>query len=340
MTRLNNLKRISIMKSVVLRIKKGGICGIFFILLIFLFTLSAFAFHPLITDDAGTQGKGRFKLEFGFEYDYDNPSYVYTSPKYVWENFILLPLQFTFPVREHYINNSTQMSATLSYGIIDKLDFIIGIPYQYNRSKETKWLLFADPAQPQPLPWKSTSAANGLADIMVQFKWNFFDYKALHLAVKPGVIFPSGNADNGLGAGKLGGFVYIISTVDLNPVLLHLNLGYIRNQNRVDQRDDLWHSSLALECWLVKDYLRLVANTGFERNRFSGSNIQDLFILGGLVCSPTPNFDIDLGFKHTLAPRGMETPGPDYTFLGGITIRFGDGSNGITRKNDPNGPGK
>jgi hypothetical protein len=32
---------------------------------------AAFAAHPLITDDAGTQGKGKFQIELNGEFTYD-----------------------------------------------------------------------------------------------------------------------------------------------------------------------------------------------------------------------------------------------------------------------------
>ena len=42
--------------------------------LIFCFTTSLYAAHPLITDDTGTQGKGRFQLELNGEYSFDKGS--------------------------------------------------------------------------------------------------------------------------------------------------------------------------------------------------------------------------------------------------------------------------
>jgi len=39
-----------------------------------LFSSSVFAAHPLITDDTGTQGKGRFQMEVNSEVNYDKES--------------------------------------------------------------------------------------------------------------------------------------------------------------------------------------------------------------------------------------------------------------------------
>ncbi len=69
---------------------------------------AAFAAHPLITDDAGTQGRGKAQLEINGEYGQDRAAGV--------------------TVR------SNQIAASLSYGISAPLDVIIGVPYQRVRT--------------------------------------------------------------------------------------------------------------------------------------------------------------------------------------------------------------
>ena len=105
-------------------------------------------------------------------------------------------------------------------------------------------------------------------------------------------------------------------------VMLHLNVGYVRYENNQDQRQDIWHGSLAVEVVLVRDWLRFVVNTGLQQNPNKNSMIQDVFVLGGLVFSPTDICDIDVGFKYSIAPKGAESPGADYTALAGVTVRF------------------
>ncbi len=66
-----------------------------------------FAAHPLITDDTGTQGRGKFQLEVNgdFSRDSDNGAVI----------------------------KVTGVGATLTYGIIDTLDAAVGLPYQHIR---------------------------------------------------------------------------------------------------------------------------------------------------------------------------------------------------------------
>ena len=43
----------------------------FFIPMMLVYQAAAFAAHPLITDDAGTQGKGKSQIELNSEFTYD-----------------------------------------------------------------------------------------------------------------------------------------------------------------------------------------------------------------------------------------------------------------------------
>ncbi|KJU85302.1 conserved hypothetical protein, secreted, partial [Candidatus Magnetobacterium bavaricum] len=80
----------------------------FVALMVFVVSSAGFASHPLITDDAGTQGKGAFQLELTGEYGHDRQDGVTTR--------------------------ETGIAATLTYGIIDPVDIVIGIPYQHIRT--------------------------------------------------------------------------------------------------------------------------------------------------------------------------------------------------------------
>ena len=287
-----------------------------------------FALHPLITDDTGTQGKGMFEVEFNYAYEHDRYSETSRDPKEIVESF--WEGQSTFG--KVSIKDDTNVAGiSVTYGIIDPLDISIGIPYQHTHSRE-KHLYYTGPLAGFTI--KESETITGFSDVNVEFKWKFFEYKMLSLALKPGALIPTGDEDKGLGAGKFGMYGYFITTLDLQPVMMHLNLGYIRNQNRINEREDIWHASLAFEFYAVKDYLRFVANAGFERNRDKRSNIQDAFLLAGIIGSPTPDCDLDLGFKYSIQSKAWESPGPDYSVLAGATIRFGIGSGASSDNKD------
>jgi hypothetical protein len=69
-----------------------------------------FAAIPLLTDDTGTQGKGKFQLELLGEYAHE---------------------------REEIVSDKVAFLSTLTYGIADPVDIAINIPYQFWRSSDS-----------------------------------------------------------------------------------------------------------------------------------------------------------------------------------------------------------
>ncbi len=237
---------------------------------------TTFAAHPLITDDTGTQGKGNFQLEIVGEYEHENKDGVA-------KDSVVVP---TIPV--------------LSYGITDSSDIVLGISYQHIRTSDSS----------------KTTTADGLSDTSVELKWRFYDKGGLSFALKPGINLPTGNDEKGLGAGKITYCLFFIATKEIKPWAFHLNLGYIRNENKINERNDIWHASLAGEAEVVKK-LKAVANVGIERDHDKASNRNPGFILGGLIYSISENLDIDIGIKE-----GIHNRGNDYSIPAGITWRF------------------
>lgn len=241
---------------------------------ILLFATNGLAAHPLITDDTGTQGKGKFQIEFNGEYGHDK------------ENGVTM--------------KTTQAATTLSYGVTDPVDIVLVIPYHHIRTKDSE----------------SATKGDGISDISIELKWRFYEKEGLSFALKPGFSLPTGDDEKGLGSGKVTCQLFFIATKELKPWDFHVNLGYIRNENKRDERKNLWHASLATTVEITKD-LKAVANIGIEKNADRNLNIHPAFILGGLIYSPSENFDIDLGIKG-----GLTRPETDYAVLAGITWRF------------------
>lgn len=309
-----------------MKMRLNSLLPIIAVLCITIIPLPTNAFHPLITDDTGTQGKGNVEIEMAHQYDYDRyKAWDRSVPKASIPDVAgLTALEELFwPVwgKVHVREFMNQVSMTMAYGIVDPLDIIIGVPYIHSRAKEFRTFYLPDSGY-QFLSQSLSSTSSGMGDPLVEFKWNFFQYKGLSLAIKPGITIPIGNEDEGLGAGQFAPYGYFIATFELERFVTHLNLGYIRNQNNQNERKDLWHASLAMEFIILKDLLKFVANMGLERNPSRRSNIQDAFILGGVVLSPSENCDLDLGFKYSIAPKGVESSGADYSVLAGLTARF------------------
>lgn len=248
-----------------------------------LFTVS-FAAHPLITDDTGTQGKGKFQLEINGESGYEKEKEDGTTIK----------------------ETSSEVAAAVSYGVLDNIDAVIGLPYQWNKAKEDSEVV---------------SDEKGISDIALEVKWRFYEADGLSLALKPGLSLPTGNEDRGLGNGRISCGLTFITTKEAGPWAFHLNLAINHNEYKLDDdrdanRKDIWHASLASEAEAVKD-LRLVANIGIEKNPDKSSSTDPAFILGGLIYSASENIDLDLGVKF-----GLNKPETDRTMLAGMALRF------------------
>jgi hypothetical protein len=254
-------------------------------LLVVLFFLmiatGAYAAHPLITDDTGTQGKGKGQFEFIGEYGYDKEDGVTTKS-------LEAP---TIPF--------------LSYGITNVMDIVLGLPYQRVETEEGG----------------ASSTVRGISDASIELKWRFYEKDGLSFAVKPGLSLPTGDENKGLGNGKMSYSAYFITTKEAEPWAFHFNVGYVRNEYKLQtdedaSRKDIWHVSLASQVEVVKD-LNLVANIGMERNPDKTSNTNPAFILGGFIYSVADNLDLDFGIKG-----GLNKPETDISYLAGITWRF------------------
>lgn len=240
---------------------------------------NVFAAHPLITDDTGTQGKGKFQLEVNGEYNYDKETEGGVKTK----------------------ETGGQAAVALSYGIVDSADLVLGIPYQWCREKEDAVVV---------------SDEGGFSDITLELKWRFYEKDGFSLALKPGVIIPTGDEKRGLGAGRVGYSAFFIATKETDPWAFHINIAYKRNENKIDERSDIWHASVAAILALTKKF-KAVANIGIEKTTDEESSIDPAFILGGIIYSVTENFDLDFGVKGSLT-----TTETDLSLLAGMTFRF------------------
>lgn len=236
--------------------------------------LASFASHPLITDDTGTQGKGKFQLEVNGGYGHDEDDGLTTK--------------------------TSRISTTLAYGLSDTVDFMIGLPFEHTRVEDSG----------------TGTRQEGISDTSLEMKWRFYEKDGFSFALKPGITLPTGDDEKGLGSGRLTYHLFFIGTQEIKPWMFHLNLGYIRNENKLDENKDLWHVSFASTLEVIKN-LKLVGNIGLERNTDSNLNSPNAFLLGGVIYSLSENFDIDFGVKS-----GLTKSEEDYTILAGIAWRF------------------
>jgi opacity protein-like surface antigen len=238
------------------------------------FSISASAAHPMITDDAGTQGKGKmqFELNSGYAKDKDDGTTV----------------------------KSADPSFAYTLGIAESLDFSLSIPYSYRKTESGS----------------VSESEKGLSDISVAAKLKFFDNERFSFAFKPSISFPTGDEKKDLGSGKTGYQAFFIGTASFEPAAVHINAGYIRNENKNDERVNLWHLSLAAEYAIVQNF-RIVADIGMEKNSDKENTSNPAYLLGGVIWSVNDHLDLDAGYKH-----GITDPEDDHTVMAGITVKL------------------
>ncbi|MCU0571698.1 MAG: transporter [Syntrophobacteraceae bacterium] len=214
-------------------------------------------------DDTGTQGKGNFQIELNYEFTHEDSG--------------------------GFKEDVHQIEPVLSYGIIDSVDFVVALPYQFISTREEG----------------VKNREDGISDLSIEVKWRFYECEGFSLAAKPGISIPTGDDDEGLGAGRVGGSFFLIATQEIEPWAFHFNAGYGRNESTAEEERDIWHFSLASE-FEAAPWLKLVANVGAERNTDLESDTPAVFALGGMIFPVLENLDLDVGVKAGLTRPEVE----------------------------------
>jgi hypothetical protein len=252
----------------------------------------AHAAHPFITDDAGTQGAGKWQLELlGQRSRNEHAADAGAGPT----------LQRS---------RATLFSPVLTYGLLDTLDLALGVHHLRYRVTENEVV---------------TGEASGMSDSTLELKWRFYEAGPFSLAVKPGITLPTGNENRGLGTGRASWGVSLIADYEAAPWVWLANVAYTRArfrlpQDRADFRDDLWRVSGGAE-YIVRQDLRLTGEVGVRTNEARN----DPFLPGrngryamlGAIYSPTDKIDFDIGLR-----KGLNRAEADTTFLAGATFRW------------------
>jgi hypothetical protein len=258
----------------------------FVMVLTMLWSVPAFAAHPLITDDTGTQGKGKFQLELNGEYVKNEENNAGITEK----------------------ETGGTIAAALTYGIDDNVDIIVGFPWQWSTLRENGSMMSND---------------KGIGDTSIDIKWRLLESKAheLSLALKPGITIPTGDEAKGFGNGKISEGMMLIVTREWQHGVLHCNVGYTHHNYEEEleseiMKKDIWHASLATELNMA-DNLRAVGDIGIETNQDDTSDTHPVFLLGGIIYSATENLDLDFGVKG-----GLNKAETDTIILAGFSVKF------------------
>jgi hypothetical protein len=245
-----------------------------------LIAMPAFAAYPLITDDSDTQGKGNFQIEVNGETGFDKETDA---------------AGVQMKVRD------SALATILSYGTGKDVDLVVGVLYRDYIVKENG---------------EKVAAESGYSDVVVEVKWRFLEKDGFALAIKPGVILPSGNDQKGLGSGKTGYGAFLIASKELEPLTVLVNIGYIRNENKVEERVELWRLSAAA-IYKATEHLKLVADIGQATGTDKSVDRYPAYALAGVIYAFSERFEASFGIK-----TGLNEPEADLSYRAGIVMRF------------------
>jgi hypothetical protein len=252
----------------------------------------AWAAHPFVTDDTGTQGQGNWQLELQGD---------------------LLRSDRTADTGSGPVEQKRKVNLfvpVLSYGILENLDIQLGLSYTRQRTTENG---------------VETEDESGMSDSTLEVKWRFFESGAFSLALKPGLVLPTGNEEKGLGTGKTSWGIALLATVEADPWTFLANVAYSdvrfkRPQDEAESRSDLWRVSGGLSYAVAKD-VRLVGEAGLRvgesRNDPYLPDRTSQFGMIGIIYSPSKNVDFDAGFRKNFNDAEFEK-----AYLVGATFRW------------------
>ena len=271
--------------------KRSHLSSVFSVAMLLAASEAGRAAHPFITDDAGTQGAGKWQLELlGERARHDRVADPGGGP-----------------VQQS--GKTTSFSPVLTYGVLDNLDVALGFNYTRFRITENG---------------ATTEAANGVGDATLELKWRFYEEGPFSVALKPGLLLPAGNENRGLGAGRASWGVNLIADYDAEPWVFLANVAYAHArfrlpQDQADNRRDLWRVSAGVE-YVVAKQLRLVGELGVRTNPARNDPFfperHGQFAMLGAIYSPTENIDFDIGLRKAL------NRGESDSFLIGATFRW------------------
>lgn len=252
----------------------------------------AWAAPPYITDDTGTQGKGNWQLELIGEY---------------------VRHDRTAEVGGGIVDQRREVTLfvpVLTYGLAETVDIALGLSRLGQRVKENG---------------VEVESNSGMSDTAIEVKWRLYESNGLSFALKPGLILPTGDENEGLGTGKVSFAINTILTYEAKPWVWLANIAYVHARYASPQADVENHSHLGRASGGVGYYLwenlRLAGELGVRTNSakddpfLPGRNGH--FAMAGVIYSPTDKIDLAVGFR-----RAYSSGEPDKALTAGATFRW------------------
>lgn len=204
---------------------------------------------------------------------------------------------------------STDSDITLTVGIANKTDIAICLPYTFGSREKINGNL--------------TSRQDGFNDMSVDLKFQFLELDGLKMAIKAGIILPTGKRSERLSDEKIGFATALIATREFynGKFAMHFNADYGHHNFKNDAvrdatRPDFFAFSVACEAE-TGEQLKLAAETGIATNSDKTDNRLHAFMTVGAKYELSKLLEGYAGIK-----AGLTSPEVDAAILFGIILKF------------------
>ncbi len=219
--------------------------------------------HPLVTDDAGTQGAGKFLLEINGEHTRDKED----GTKEV----------------------GGEMSLSFTAGLDDSVDLVLGLSYEWTSVEECGTVTSEE-----------DGISDALVEIKWRFFERKGLALSLKPGVTLPTGDEDRGLGNGRVSYSL--FVIATREFErwaLHTNIGYMRGEFALASDNETNRHDIWHASIAAEVGLTEN-LTVVGNVGIETDSDRTSDTPSAFALAGIIYPATETVDLDLGIKAGL----------------------------------------
>lgn len=205
--------------------------------------------------------------------------------------------------------HATDADLTITAGLKSGMDLSIALPYTLASRERIGGLL--------------AIKSDGLNDMTVDLKVRLVDTRAIKLAIRPGLLLPTGKSSDGLSDGRLGLTTALLASREFadGKLLLYINGGYERHnyrdvQVRTATRHDIFIATAALEAEAAPG-LFLSAELVMGTNPARDDSTLPAFAVAGTKFEFTPAVEGYAGVK-----AGLTKPADDLAVLLGLVIKL------------------
>ncbi|MBE0624333.1 MAG: transporter [Burkholderiales bacterium] len=246
------------------------------------FSLPAYAYQPLVTDDTGTQGKGGNQLEFALVEDRAETAGA--------------------------VDHLRALAVVYTRGVSETIDVFAGLVYSQIRSDT--------PGS------DASGDSDPLFGIKWRFYQDEKTGTSLALKPAIIVPAGAGGDNAALGNGKASGNLSLLLTHEAGFGAIHLNAGVFRNRYRdTDSNPDATTTRVSIApVWDVSAQWKLAIDVGTESERAEGNSVRAYYAELGAIYSPSKDLDWSLGILRSSNNDSPGTT--RNTASAGLTWRF------------------